>query len=548
MPARGPFKIAMVAASPFPYPQGSQVLIGQLAGTLQRRGHAVKMVAYHCGVGPPPAGVEIHRIRALPGLGLVRARPSWRKPLLDLFLARALLRLVHGWPADVLHAHNFEGLLVALFVRRLTGVPVVYHIHNAMGLELHTYFDSRPGRWAGGVVGRWVDAHLPRRADHCIVLNEQAVGYFRQRGAERLTLIPPGIDFEPGDAARARQHLGDGPLVLYSGNLDRYQDLDLLLAAFEQVARARPDARLVFSTNACAGETQVCHSEERQRRRISACAGDSEILRSLRSLRMTEASTQVCHSEERQRRRISACAGDSEILRSLRSLRMTEASTQVCHSEGRQRRRISACVGDSEILRSLRSLRMTEASTQVCHSEERQRRRISACAGDSEILRSLRSLRMTGAIALGLGRLLARVDELGLGRQVVFIQANDFDLTRDLLAAADVAVCPRLTCLGFPIKLLNYMAAGKAIVASAGSACGLRHLENGWLVEGGDVAGIATAILTLLDDPVLARHLGEIARQTALREYTWDRAVDAIEEIYESVGQVDNLSNIRRER
>jgi glycosyltransferase involved in cell wall biosynthesis len=316
---------------------------------------------------------------------MVHARPSWQKPLLDLLLARELLRIVRCWQPDVLHTHNFEGLLTALAIRRLTGVPAVHHVHNAMGLELHTYFRSQLGRWAGGAVGRWVDAHLPRRADFCIILNERAVDYFRQRGVERLRVVPPGIDLKSGDAARARQELGEGPLVLYSGNLDRYQDLDLLLCAFRLVVDARPDARLVLSTNAQPDEWQ------------------------------------------------------------------------------------------------------------------------------------------------------ARAGTLGIGKQTVFVQASAFDTVRDLLSAADVTICPRTTCLGFPIKLLNYMASGKAIVASAGSACGLRHLENGWIVDNGDAVGMAQAIITLLDDPGLACRLGERAQYTARREYTWDRAVDAIEEIYKQV-------------
>jgi glycosyltransferase involved in cell wall biosynthesis len=388
--AGSPYKIVMVAASPFPYPQGSQVLIGQLAAALQRRGHRVQLVTYHFGIGQAPEGVVVHRSRPLPGGRPVQARPSWQKPLLDLLLAGELLRTVRRCRPDVLHTHNFEGLLAALFVRCLTGVPVVYHVHNAMGLELHTYFGSRLGRWAGGVVGRWVDAHLARRADYCIVLTQAAVGYFQQRGVERLGLIPPGIDLGPGSAAAVRAQWGAGPLVLYSGNLDRYQDLDLLLRAFRLVAGARPDARLVFSTN---GAPDECR----------------------------------------------------------------------------------------------------------------------ALAG-----------------------------ELGLGRQLFFVRADDFYVTRGLLAAADVAVCPRLICLGFPIKLLNYMAAGVAIVASAGSACGLRHLENGWVVADGDAAGMASAmaaaILALLDDPALARRLGEQARETAQRDYGWERAAAAIEDVYKQVG------------
>jgi 1,2-diacylglycerol 3-alpha-glucosyltransferase len=379
------FNVAMVAASPFPYPQGSQVLIGQLAAGLQRRGHAVSLVTYHHGVGEAPDGVAIYRIPALPGIGSVPAGPSWQKPLLDPFLVRELHRVVRRQGADVMHAHNFEGLLCALVVRRLTGVPVVYHIHNAMGLELHTYFGSRLGRWAGAVVGRWVDAELPSRADYCIVLNERAVDYFRRRRVERLGVIEPGIDFEAEDSERLKEGLSHTPLVLYSGNLDRYQDLDLLLRAFQHVAEVRPEAQLVLSTNADPGEME------------------------------------------------------------------------------------------------------------------------------------------------------SRAVSMGIRDQIIFSQAEDFGLVRGALAAADVAVCPRVNCLGFPIKLLNYMAAGKAIVASEGSACGVRHLDNGWVVENGDVHGMAAAILALLDDPSLARRLGASARRTARSEYNWPRAVAATEKVYANV-------------
>jgi 1,2-diacylglycerol 3-alpha-glucosyltransferase len=390
------YRLVMVAASPFPYPQGSQVLISQLAAALRRRGHRVDIVAYPRGSGQPPREVRIHRVPEVPGLGLTRPGPSWRKLLLDLLLARALLRVVRCSRPDLIHTHNFEGLLIALFVRKLTGVPVIHHVHNAMGLELHTYFRSRLGRWAGGVVGHWVDAHLPRRADRCILLNEAAVTYFQQRGVKHFDVVPPGIDFEPGEARRVRQELGQGALVLYSGNLDRYQDLGLLVEAFRRLAGSSPGSRLVFSTN---GNSKECRTQ---------------------------------------------------------------------------------------------------------------------------------------------------ADTMGLGSQVLFLPADDFDAVRDLFAAADVAVCPRRACLGFPIKLLNYMAAGKAIVVSAGSACGLRHLQDGWIVVNGDAAGMATAISTLLHDRDLARRLGENARAMARSEYTWDRAVDAIEEIYgQIVGQREDVSHPR---
>jgi glycosyltransferase involved in cell wall biosynthesis len=376
------YRIVMVAACPFPFPQGSQVLISQLSETLHGRGHHIDLVTYHWGTGEDPPGLPIRRVPGLPGMGPIMAGPSWRKPVLDMMLAERLVRTVRVQNADLIHTHNVEGLLAALITRRLTGVPVVYHVHNAMGPELHTYFSSRLGRWAGGVAGRWADVHLPRRADYCILLTGHAQGYFRKRGVERMAVVPPGIDFQSGQGASIRKTLGSGPLVIYSGNLDRYQDLDLLLDGFRLTLRSRPDALLVVSTNARPDKVR------------------------------------------------------------------------------------------------------------------------------------------------------AHAMEKGIGPSTRFVQAGNFDQVRNLLAAADVAVCPRQVCLGFPIKILNYMAAGKAIVASEGSARGLRHGENGWVVPNDDAQSMAAGILTLLDNPGLAQRLGEGARQTALTKYNWNRACAAIEEVY----------------
>jgi len=100
------------------------------------------------------------------------------------------------------------------------------------------------------------------------------------------------------------------------------------------------------------------------------------------------------------------------------------------------------------------------------------------------------------------------------------------------LAAADVAVNPRVQCDGAPQKLLNYMAAGKPIVSFRGSGQILDHGRTGWLVEGHDAAAFALGTLRCLDDPDLARALGRAARRRAAAHYRWDAAATLIEAVY----------------
>jgi glycosyltransferase involved in cell wall biosynthesis len=110
-----------------------------------------------------------------------------------------------------------------------------------------------------------------------------------------------------------------------------------------------------------------------------------------------------------------------------------------------------------------------------------------------------------------------------------------FPEARALVAAADIAVCPRVEASGFPMKLLTYMAAGKAIVACAGSAKSLRHGENGWIVPNGDQGAFADALVALLDDPRARERLGTGAAATVRRQHGWDTMLDRIEAIYARV-------------
>jgi glycosyltransferase involved in cell wall biosynthesis len=81
-----------------------------------------------------------------------------------------------------------------------------------------------------------------------------------------------------------------------------------------------------------------------------------------------------------------------------------------------------------------------------------------------------------------------------------------------------VAVAPRGRRGGFPIKLLNYMEAGRAIVARQGLADSLVHGTSAWLLPGSaPVAELAFALRRLADDAALAARLGAGARDALAR-------------------------------
>jgi glycosyltransferase involved in cell wall biosynthesis len=129
----------------------------------------------------------------------------------------------------------------------------------------------------------------------------------------------------------------------------------------------------------------------------------------------------------------------------------------------------------------------------------------------------------------------ARLTRRGAGAGVEVVQAASYEEVRAHLVQADVAVSPRAERSGFPMKLLNYMAAGKAIVASAGSAKGLEDGVTARVVPDGDAAGFAAAVTALLRDPAERARLGASARRAVESAPAWDGVLDRIEAIYRTV-------------
>jgi len=146
--------------------------------------------------------------------------------------------------------------------------------------------------------------------------------------------------------------------------------------------------------------------------------------------------------------------------------------------------------------------------------------------------RSRSDLRLCMAVSSPFGAYEALARKLGI-REAMELIPDNFELLPKQLAEADIAVLPRMHCDGIPQKLLNYMAAGKGIVSSAGSAKLLEHERTGLIVPNGDVNAFAAAIVRLAEDRAYATALGSAARDYVERNYSWDQAAERLERIYE---------------
>jgi glycosyltransferase involved in cell wall biosynthesis len=100
------------------------------------------------------------------------------------------------------------------------------------------------------------------------------------------------------------------------------------------------------------------------------------------------------------------------------------------------------------------------------------------------------------------------------------------------LALADVLVSPRAYGGNLPLKVFDYLAAGRPIVATdiPTHRSVLSH-ERAVLVAP-NTAAIAGGILDVLEDPARAQRLAAAARLYAQTHFGWSRFVDSVEALY----------------
>jgi glycosyltransferase involved in cell wall biosynthesis len=128
-----------------------------------------------------------------------------------------------------------------------------------------------------------------------------------------------------------------------------------------------------------------------------------------------------------------------------------------------------------------------------------------------------------------------RIAELDLGAHVHLEGPRPRPEVVEILARADVAVCPSVFTSkgdreGIPVALMEAMASGLAVVAS--DISGIPELVEdgvtGMLVPPGDSGALADAIAQLEDDPALRARLGEAARARVERDFDLRHNAEAL--------------------
>lgn len=246
--------VLLLAPQPFFLNRGTPINVRAMATVLAEIGYQVDLLVYPFGDHVEIEGVRILRSPSLPFIRSVPIGPSWRKIFLDvLLLGKSLVLCARKRYAAIQGVE--EAGFMSWFLGRVFRTPSIFDMDSCMVAQLES-----SGFLKSGFLLRAVSA-----LEHFCISRSAAVITVCQALTEKVRSFSPASnifqieDFPiedldlPSEAAvnamRAKHAPAGEKLLIYTGNLEAYQGIDLVLEAFADVVRSGKlsvPARLLF--------------------------------------------------------------------------------------------------------------------------------------------------------------------------------------------------------------------------------------------------------------------------------------------------------------
>lgn len=241
-------KILVLAPHPFFQNRGTPIALKMLLETLCADGHSVTALVYHEGEDINIPNCRILRTRKLRLINGIAPGFSLKKLICDFFLFTAASKLLKTEKFDIIHAGE-EAVFLAYYFKRRYQLPYVYDMDSSLPqqicekmallsplLPILSWFEGFAIKKSRGV--------LPV----CKYLEELALSYDQTKTVQRLEDVSL-LSLEISEIKKQETDLNIEPdtiTLMYVGNLERYQGIDLLLEGFALASKRSDKIRLII--------------------------------------------------------------------------------------------------------------------------------------------------------------------------------------------------------------------------------------------------------------------------------------------------------------
>lgn len=238
-------RVLLIAPQPFFLNRGTPMNVRAMAIALSSLGVEVDLLAYPLGEYISIPGVRILRSRNTFKIAQVPIGPSWRKIVLDVELSLKALCLALSNRYLVIQGVEEAGV-IAWFLARLTRSRCIFDMDSCMVTQIQSsgFFKSRLLLRLISII----ETFCIRRSDAiitvCQSLTEKVKSFAPEATIYQIEDFPleDAQLISPQTSERISQELNlqGRPFILYTGNLEPYQGVELLLDAFKLLLSGLP--------------------------------------------------------------------------------------------------------------------------------------------------------------------------------------------------------------------------------------------------------------------------------------------------------------------
>jgi glycosyltransferase involved in cell wall biosynthesis len=243
-------KLLVLAPHPFFQNRGTPIAVKMLLEALSSFGHEITLITFPEGEDIAIPGCRIIRLSQLRFVKNIRPGFSWKKIVYDFLLFFKIKEVLQQQKFDLIHAVE-ESAFLAYYFSRQEKIPYVYDMDSSLPQQLcEKAFFLRPMLPLLKILEKKIVLGSIGILPVCKAIEDVVVSYATDHLVQRLedvTLLPPVLKNAKrvtDTTAGSAEH----PViqVMYVGNLEKYQGIDLLLDAFAHVIKQRSNVELVI--------------------------------------------------------------------------------------------------------------------------------------------------------------------------------------------------------------------------------------------------------------------------------------------------------------
>jgi glycosyltransferase involved in cell wall biosynthesis len=225
--------ILFLAPHPFYQDRGTPIAVNLLLRALCERGDKIDLVTYHEGKTIEHNNVNVYRIFNIPFVRNIRPGFSWKKLVCDFFMFLKVSPLVFKKRYQVIHAVE-ESVFIAMFLKFWFKIPYIYDMDSSISEQI---VEKYPTLGFLNPLLKFLEKIAIRSSEVVVPVCDSLASFAEKYNPKRVvTLRDVSLlqDVRETDQTSLKKELGigDSLIVMYVGNLEAYQGIDLLLESF----------------------------------------------------------------------------------------------------------------------------------------------------------------------------------------------------------------------------------------------------------------------------------------------------------------------------